>query len=483
MQVSVHELQYDYEILLCEDLATITCDPSTVYQQLQSVYQPTFDNQQRIVYFTKYQPSTELLDHLHRAMEVIGISGSFVILCCDHAVDINKYADPIVINRVTGTRSDPLESNFNLPDKFCPLPWMHLELRHNSDISPCCVSTDIVGSASTDDLRSVLNNKKMSQLREDFLSGQQPAGCQHCWRIEDQGQISNRQFHKKYLAKKFHLQYAHDLQIRSLDVKPGNVCNFKCRICNPTSSSLYADEARKFNHNKTFAISPQQEYNDYIWNQFTELLPTIENLDFYGGEPFLVKKIATLLKEAVDKDYANRIRVTFNSNGSIYPEETIDLLEQFRSVDIALSIDNIGKRFELERGGVWTEVEQNILRFRQLESDKMHVHLWPTVNIQNIYYLDEIFAWAEQHSIDVNLNFLDGPDWANIESLTTAAITLIANKYQDSKIPQLQELSRWVKTFKGNTGEEFVRAMKKFDQIRSQDFAASHPEIAHAMGY
>lgn len=472
-----------YQTLIIEDLATITASPSAIYKQLNAVHQSEFNSNQRIVYYTQHLPSTELLDHIHTALETFKISGYFVLLCCKTDIDVSKYVDPITIITAIGIDSATLDTNFQLPNSFCPLPWMHLEMRHSGDIHPCCVSTDTVGQAATEDIKEILLGKKMHQLRQDFLSGQQPKGCDHCWKIERQGQVSNRQWHEKSYRKKFHLEFANDIQIRSLDIKPGNVCNFKCRICNSESSSLFADELRKFETEKTFKISQWAEYSDYMWEQLETLLPTIENLDFYGGEPFLVKKISALLKEAINRGYAKNIQLHFNSNGSIYPEELIELIKQFKSADIALSIDNIGARFELERGGQWDEIEQNIIKFAQLNNNKIHVHLWPTVNIQNIYYLDSVFSWAEQYSIDVNLNFLDGPSWASIPSLTPAAIELIANKYKNSLVPELQRLSNWVQSFAGTDGKDFITSMKKFDSRRNQNFLDTHPEIARAMGY
>ena len=107
----------------------------------------------------------------------------------------------------------------------------------------------------------------------------------------------------------------------------------------------------------------------------------------------------------------------------------------------------------------------------------------PTVNIQNVYYLDELFAWANNHQIRVTVNFLNDPDWANINNLTPAAKQLVIDKFIQSEHKELQLLAVRVKTSVGNNGTEFVHQMKRFDRIRSQDFGLTHKEIAQAMGY
>jgi sulfatase maturation enzyme AslB (radical SAM superfamily) len=324
-------------------------------------------------------------------------------------------------------------------------------------------------------------NKDMQKLRSEFLSGGKPSTCEHCWHLESQNLSSNRQWHVKHLSKKFFLNYVDDIKIRSLDIKSGNVCNFKCRICNPKSSSLFAEEVRKF---KTITVDDRwNEYNDYVWEELQELLPDIENIDFYGGEPFLVKKIPELLKYAVDNHFANNIRLHINSNGSVFPEKLIPVLLQFKSVDLALSIDNIGERFELERGGSWQEVCDNILNFAKLRSSTFNVYLMPTVNIQNILYLDELFDWATQHNISVTVNYLDFPLWANVNYMTETAKQLVIDKYGNSKSDILKNIANKIKNSPGSNGQDFIKNVKMFDQIRNQNFAETHSEIAKAMEY
>jgi MoaA/NifB/PqqE/SkfB family radical SAM enzyme len=249
---------------------------------------------------------------------------------------------------------------------------------------------------------------------------------------------------------------------------------------------LFADEVNSQRKNQikiTDSTARWVEYNDYTWDQLQKLLPDIENLDFYGGEPFLVKEISKLLSSAIEQGYSQQMRLHFNSNGSVFPDKLIPIFEQFKSVDIALSIDNIGSRFELERGGQWAEVEKNILNFCHLDSTKFTTYIMPTVNIQNVYYLDDLFDWASNHQIRVTVNFLNDPAWANINNLTPTAKQLVIDKFSQSRHKELQLLAVRVSTSAGSSGTEFVHQMKRFDQIRDQDFGITHNEIAQAMGY
>ena len=115
--------------------------------------------------------------------------------------------------------------------------------------------------------------------------------------------------------------------IRSIDFRPSNVCNFKCRICNPTQSSLIAAEQllltkdiKKVNELKNINLKGKWfDNNDQFIDQMYKLLPSLENIDFFGGEPFLLKQLPIFLKKATDSNDSAHIRLHFNTNGSIFP--------------------------------------------------------------------------------------------------------------------------------------------------------------------
>jgi MoaA/NifB/PqqE/SkfB family radical SAM enzyme len=336
-----------------------------------------------------------------------------------------------------------------------------------------------VGNANENSLSEIFNNDKMELLRKQLSTGGRPHGCDHCWRLEKQGLTSNRQWHAGKNAQDFYSKWYDDVKIRSLDLKPSNTCNFKCRTCNPSNSSLIADEVRK--HSTIPIVNDRwEEYGAYTWAELDALLPTIENLDFFGGEPFLLKELKAFLRGAVATGDSDHIRLHFNTNGSIFPKDIIDTLKQFKEVDLAFSIDDIGQRFELTRGGVWSEVEANILKFKELG---FFPYIFPTVNIQNIFYLDELITWADSNDLNYTFNYLEFPRWLNIDSLTTTAKDLIINKYQDSTNPVLQSITKRITNSIGSDGSGFVRQMQRLDRIRNQDFNSTHNEIAQAMGY
>jgi radical SAM protein with 4Fe4S-binding SPASM domain len=464
------DLEKDYKLLVFADFAEVSHTPTAAYKLLESVQRDEFADNERIVFYGNY-PDIELVNHVARARELLDI-GKFFCICQNDVTDALTPGEGYRVN----------------PNTFCPLLWGHLEVRHNGDVYPCCVSKELVGNGNDNTLTEIYHGEQMNRIRGELLAGVQSKGCEKCWRHEAEGLQSNRQWHLGKNSHDFYTEWYDTVKLRSLDLKPGNVCNFKCRVCNPTSSSLFAEEYRQSQRQRGIAIPVVGDrwdgYNEFMWAELDRVIPDIENLDFYGGEPFLLKELRSFLHTAVANGHSNHIRLHFNSNGSVYPADLIDTLQQFQEVDVCLSIDNIGARFELERGGSWSDIEQNILQFKALTTNPVFkLSIFPTVNIQNIYYLDQLYAWANQHKIDITLNFLDDPWTLSIDSMTGAARDLVVDKYETSPIESLRNLAQRIKSSAGSNGQEFAKLIARFDGARSQDFTKTHPEISRAMGY
>jgi hypothetical protein len=485
-------LEKKYQVLCYYDLADINQQHSAVYKIFQQFHKEQFEHNERLVFYSAHRPSDLLLEHLQRAANLIDISSCFVMICGPH--DIREKLKTISHNNdIIEYYSTNIDSKF-LPDDnlfaedtICPLPWMHLAVTNLGDCKVCCVAKTKLGSVVDQSLDSLFYSKDMDSIRSSMLAGAQPAQCVYCWNLERQNIKSNRQWHIGFYGKQFYTEWIDDPAIRSIDFRPSNVCNFKCRICSPDASSLVAQERMKLATDpkqisvlKNINLQGQWFDNDSKFiNQMIDLLPSLINVDFYGGEPFLLKQLPRFLETAVNLGHAEHIRLHFNTNGSIFPDSLLCYLERFKQVDISISIDNIGKRFEFERGGEWSTIDQNRKKFDS--ETNFNISIAPTVNIQNVFYLDDVINWAGKNNIV--FNFVDHPSYLSIDCLTPAAKELVIAKYQNHNHPELRNISNRILRSKGSNGTEFVNQMKILDQHRKQNFLESHKEIAIAMGY
>jgi MoaA/NifB/PqqE/SkfB family radical SAM enzyme len=382
-------------------------------------------------------------------------------------------------------------------------------------VRPCCLAHDEIvdeqGSKydlNKTDLETVYKSQYMQDLRQQFRQGEQPATCSRCWDEEAAGRDSKR-IHTQVRLKELYSQvdWANDNpdQLWFVDLKLGNICNLKCRICGSWSSSKWAEEEMAYlpaDVDKKSHIAytwlrqgawPRKTVT--FWDNMRSLLPNIRYIEFTGGEPWLIQEHFDLLQYAVDQGYSKNIDIHYNTNATQDPsQEHFNLWDKFGRVDIAFSIDNVGDRFEYERyGAKWDQanaIVDKIHRFRTFRNGAITTQLCFTINIQNVYYLDELLAWADTKPFgSIYFNMLHSPDHMSIQSMTPAAQELVLNKlktvfWTSNKYQQeIDSVIRFIELGTGSDGGEFLRQMQQTDAYRGQCFTATHEEIAGAMGY
>ena len=223
------------------------------------------------------------------------------------------------------------------------------------------------------------------------------------------------------------------------------------------------------------------------------MLPAVKYFEFTGGEPWLIKEHIELLKSAVKLEFSKNIDIHYNTNATQWPEDLVELWKDFGRVDIAFSIDNVNKRFEYERYGAdWEQANQIIDNVHQLKNlySNITTQLCFTVNIQNVYYLDELLDWADTKNFgDVFFNMLHSPPEMSIQNLTSDAKNLVIDKLQSIEWKskkykkEIDNVIQFINNGSGSDGKQFRTKMMKADKYRGQNFKDTHPEIAEAMGY
>ena len=88
---------------------------------------------------------------------------------------------------------------------FCMFPWLHLNVTPKGDIYPCCSNdyTKPYGNTKTISLKEAFNNDKMKNLRLDMLNERKNEICTFCYKHEEAGPHSFRNYSKEQFAKHF----------------------------------------------------------------------------------------------------------------------------------------------------------------------------------------------------------------------------------------------------------------------------------------
>jgi MoaA/NifB/PqqE/SkfB family radical SAM enzyme len=402
----------------------------------------------------------------------------------------------------------------NIPHpKFCVLPWVSLETSPIGTVRPCCLAEDeLVDNAgdkfnlASAQFSTVQNSHGMRRLRQEFIDQKQPATCRKCWKEEQSGRTSKRMHTLDRL--KHMLAHETDWTIDAkplmfLDLKLGNICNLKCRICGSWSSSTFATEElanlaptedRKTNHHyQMLRAGAWPRENPTFWDEIAKVSNQIEYIEFTGGEPFMITEHFDMLQGLIDRGLANRIEIHYNTNGTQWPATASNIWRHFKLVEIAFSIDDVGTRFEYQRSGaVWTEVVANIDRFKQLRSEYSNIRLQvcSTVNVFNVFYLPELAAWHYSQGFDyVYWNMMHEAYYFSVSTLPEGAKQAITVKLRtsgsasDAAQAEFDRIVTFMNTGVSLDGDVLRIKIADLDRRRGQDLRAVAPEFAELINY
>lgn len=356
--------------------------------------------------------------------------------------------------------------------KPCLLPFIHLETDTVGNVRPCCMwRGEPMGNLNNQSIDEVWNGERYSALREQFRTSKQlPSGCEFCWRAEQGGMQSKRQNDN---ARFDHHQHGVTLDAPVyLDLKLGSICNIKCRTCSSQHSQKWAaDEKIIYGEQRFPTVLNWLDDDSQFWKDLEKIAPTIEFIDFTGGEPFLVKGHWQLLEYLVEHGYAANIKIHYNTNGTVLPKpEQRDLWLHFEWVETMFSFDGIGSKFEyLRHPARWDKVLHTFNTI--LDEAVTHTTLCYTVSLMNVLDMREFAEWAP---VDVYWNMLHGPEYYSIRNLPENVKDIIADKIDRQDVIDYMYAGEHSK----GLWEDFVKTTKQIDIIRNENFSTVFPELS-----
>ena len=400
----------------------------------------------------------------------------------------------------------------NIPhDRFCVLPWVSLETSPVGTVRPCCLAEEEIVDdqgakfdLNTARFAGIQNSVYMQDLRQQFLDAKQPQTCRKCWREERAGRTSKR-MHTLDRLKHMIPDQAWTADARPLmflDLKLGNICNLKCRICGSWSSSTFAteelanlgpNEDRKSNHHyHMLRAGAWPRENPTFWSEIEQVSDQIRYIEFTGGEPFMIQEHFDMLQGLINRGIAHNIEIHYNTNGTQYPENAEDIWQYFKHVEIAVSIDDVGARFEYQRSNaVWSEVCANIERFRNMRERNLNMTMQVccTVNVFNVLYLEDVATWINSQDFDfVYWNMMHDAYYFSIATLPEPAKLAIAKQLTQAQVNQhtRKEFNQIIDFMNAGTsldGNILRMKVQDLDCKRNQNLAVLEPEFATLIEY
>ena len=316
----------------------------------------------------------------------------------------------------------------NKKSSFCILPFMHLATHPDGRVTPCCESKlyardnseDMyLGRHSVDEIR---NNNEFKKLRKDMLSGKLNSSCNFCYKKEEAGLESKRiRENKNYNLDYSNVDYLTKLPLHAVELRLGNVCNAKCVICHPGSSSKWnediTDEIKAIDENYEKTVITNTWFReDNFYDSLLEKSNDIKHIWFNGGEPLLIKEHFKFLRKLTKLDISKNITLEYHSNGTLISEKVIELWKNFKNVKITLSLDDILDRFYYARFPLTFDKVENGIKL--LKTNSIHYDIIPTINLLNVYNSTNIYEYfVDNYSKECMFNYLRFPKFQSIANL------------------------------------------------------------------
>jgi len=391
---------------------------------------------------------------------------------------------------------------------FCALPWMHLSSRPDGKMRTCCTSNASsvqdpdsnkkvgggeVGVVKNDDgvpanfnhtsLEDAWNSGYMRNVRKTMLRGEKPDPCLKCYKEEEAGHLSKRNWESDYWGNRYNLRElvseTDDTgkippKIRYIDLRMGSKCQLACVMCSPHDSTGWIKEWNQMypqiqnpklkntsawdNKGRNDGASYNwHKNNPKFWSDLFEQIPHMYQLYFAGGESLIIDEHYDLLEECIKRGYAKNIELRYNSNAVEWRDDLFDLWAEFKRVRFHYSIDAHGEHNDYIRYPTQWQHQEDVFWKLDATSDNVEVTTATTIMALNVAYIPEFVKWKVAQGFrkvnkwpfgagGINMHFAYWPPQLNLKVLPLNVKQQITDKYEQEFFPWIDE--NW-QTFTG----------------------------------
>ena len=283
-------------------------------------------------------------------------------------------------------------------DTFCPLPFSHISTMPHGEVKLCCRARPPAEGENPNvkdvdfNLKDYWHSEHMNEVRDELILGNKHQQCGNCWKMEDNNIVSLRMNRLMDLmdndtyrkpVEHYLVNRKVEFNIPLIELKLSNVCNFKCRMCWPKDSSKWVtdwDKVEKFyneedkeyiteivesNDLRKTRVMNLYEKDEYFVDQLLELMSTVEEIEFAGGEPLMDPIHYRVLASIPNPE---NVTLKYSTNLSIMKmgkHNVIDLWKKFKSIKLTISIDgHKDLNAKIRRGSDWELLKSNIKLIR-----------------------------------------------------------------------------------------------------------------------
>jgi len=410
---------------------------------------------------------------------------------------------------------------------FCILPWMSAYVNTDSTVWSCCINKAMTDddirdklvddkSIISNDLKNIINDNHFKQLRLDMLNGVENENCFDCINLEkNTGHSYRKDFNRDFTDELYRVQETQedgtikDFDVIYLDFRFSNVCNFKCRSCQPEWSSTWAKEARdndKHPYTEWDGHIPRYDITqDEFISKFEGSLSKVKKIYFAGGEPLAAKEHYWILDYLIKNNNTN-VLIDYNTNLSMLKNNklklsVVDYWEKFENISLRVSIDGMGSKAEYIRKGTdWKLIEDNFKYVRQ-RLPNVNIGISSVFQLFNAIHLADFYQdWIDKKIItektieNIFVIPLIGPIHLSSQVLPNEIKNLVVKRWNVFKRNNkwllansehgsfMSSLTRSIQHMKSEElyethKTEFEKFTLYLDKIRKESFSDIFPEL------
>lgn len=320
----------------------------------------------------------------------------------------------------------------------CYAPWITSYEYPTGDVVPCCEWNNNMSAIKTKEhmsLKDRFNHPVMQKIKDKLLTSSiLPPECLTCVKMEQNNQLSLRnQFDERVADTERKTDWVFDpkeFNLFHMDYRESNLCNFSCMMCGSNLSSTHA----KINgeYGKTGILSNHHKLEAYL-----DELDNVQIINFLGGEPLLTESMWVTLREIKSRGLEGQIDISIVTNGSLLHrsnESLIDLLEGFKFVDFAVSLDCIGDQHNYWRQkNTWAQIEKNceiLYEWKQSRED-VNCAVRTAIGWPNAYAARDVFDKFKGLDVEMRWNLITFPAGLSVSNFPKEELKKLAEYWKD----------------------------------------------------
>jgi MoaA/NifB/PqqE/SkfB family radical SAM enzyme len=331
---------------------------------------------------------------------------------------------------------------------------------------------------------NIINSKGFKDHRKEMMSGIWSQGCHLCKEVEEAKAGESMRQNLCFMGPDFtttsleeHCKSDGSIEfsnLRHIELRFSNACNMACLHCSTVYSSGWMSKLKNYQttaedkfyrlhqltkemhgiNGVTTSIDLDNDQVEKIVKDLNKNFTCLERVDFAGGEVLYQKQFFHCLSFLKDHPNAKNMNVTFHSNFNVDfdPKKLSDLLANFKSSKIMISIDAGTNIYPYFRTGDWRKLQSNLEKFREI-NNFTQVCAVCTTSIYQMMDIENVFESL------LTLDF----DWINSSIVYTPRYinpSLIRYHFKDEILQDLDETEKKINQIFKNRLDNFEESKK-----------------------